>query len=153
VQVASFYRDAEIEVTDAVVKTASEIYPLEQIADLKAEKRYWGSGAAAALLAAGLLWLPAGFIGANALEGVLDADGSSNFGRMIGFATLVPSGLLLAQSVRLFWAKKYRLTFNWHFSGMSGFAFVELTESNELEPMEKIATAIRDAQAAMKRAA
>lgn len=149
---ANFYRDAEIEVTDMAVITASETYPLGQIANLKAEKRFWWRGTAAVLLVAAFLWLPIGFLLPYALAVALEADPSGSLRRLPVFAAFVPSGLLLAQSARLLWAEKYHLTFNWHFAGLSGFAFVELVDANELESLEKIATAIEEAQTALKKA-
>ena len=144
--VASFYRDAEIEVTNVAVKTASETYPLGQIANLKVEERFWWRGTAFALFVAAFLWLPVGFLLPPALAFALEVEPGHRIGRASVFAALIPCGLLLAQSARLLWAEKYHLTFNWHFAGLSGFAFVELAQAAELESLEKISSSIREAQ-------
>ncbi len=151
---ASFYRDAAIEVTESAVKTASETYPLEQIANLKAEKRFWWRGAAALLFLAALLWLPIAYVAMTEAQAVMDSSpgGNGNWGRLIGFVVFVPCGFLLIKSAKLLWSKQYHLTLHWHFSGMSGFAFVDLAQADELAPLEKIATAIREAQAALSKA-
>jgi hypothetical protein len=149
--VANFYRESEIEVTDEAVKTASEIYPLEQIENLKVEKRFWWRGSAFVLFIAAFLWLPIGFVIPHAFAVALEVEPGHRIGRASVFAALIPCGLLLAQCARLIWAKKYHITFNWHFTGLSGFAFVELADADEIEPLEEIGSAIQDAQEALKK--
>jgi hypothetical protein len=152
-RVASFYQDMNIEVTDVVVKTSADTYPLEQITNLKAEHRLWSreSEPVLALLIVGFFWFFIDLV-QRVSPIILSEAPLSVWEYVMAFLTFVSCVLLLLVAVRLIRGKKFHLTFSQHRAGQRGFALVELATADELDPLEKIAVAIREAQASMKKA-
>ncbi len=146
-----FYCDREIEVTDVAVKTATDAYPLKQIMDLRAEHRLWKkeSEPVLALLFVGFVWLFALFV--ERISPIFMPEAALSIrGAVMAFLSFVSCVFLFLAGVRLIRGNKYHLSFNQYDGVGTKPAFVTLAEADELERLEKIATAIREARAALR---
>ncbi len=149
--VASFYRDEDCEVTDAAVKTATATYPLEEIVNLRAEHRLWNkeSEPTLALLSVGFVWFFVDLV-ERVVPVLMYGQALSVWGYVMVFLIFTSCVLLFMAGMRLVRGKKYHLTFKKSDENSRQGRLVTLVEADALEPLERIALVIRDAQMALK---